>query len=235
MTNTLTTGPTPDPEGLRQWRFTAPPGATVITLVRHGESAPAMSATPFPMKDGQGDPELHPEGIIQARRLGVRLAAEHREIPIDAIYVTTLRRTHQTAAPLAEAIGVDPIELADLREVHLGDWEGGIFRQKERDGDPIWTEVFAGERWDVIPGAESSEAFTARIRAGIDRIAAAHPDQRVVSVSHGGVIGHILHLAAQSRPFAFAGVGNASISEIVVHDGRWILRRFNDTTHLSTP
>ncbi len=223
-----------DPEGVRQWRFVAPPGATIITLVRHGESAPALGSTPFPMKDGQGDPALHPDGGRQAELLGARLATEHAELPIAAIYVTTLQRTHQTAAPLAEELGQVPVVVPELREVHLGDWEGGVFRQKARDGDPIWNEVFTTERWDAIPGAEPMEAFTERIRTGIERMAAAHPDQRIVSVSHGGVIGHILHLATSSSPFAFAGADNASISEIVVHDGRWILRRFNDTTHLAT-
>jgi len=37
---------------------------------------------------------------------------------------------------------------------------------------------------------------------------------------------------AESADFAFVGVDNASISEIVVMPERWILRRFNDTAHL---
>ena len=49
---------------------------------------------------------------------------------------------------------------------------------------------------------------------------------------HGGVIGEILHQVTDSRPFAFIGADNGSISHIVVTDERWILRRFNDTSHL---
>ena len=66
----------------------------------------------------------------------------------------------------------------------------------------------------------------------IERIAAAHPDQRVVVVVHGGVIGEVLALAAASRPWAFVGADNASISHLVVTEHRWVVRRFNDTTHL---
>ncbi len=220
------------PEGTRQHRFVPPPGSTVITLVRHGESEAAHPDRPFPLVDGHGDPALHVDGHTQVEALGRRLAADHEAgQTISAIYVTSLRRTHQTAAPLAAAIGLDPVPVPDLREVFLGDWEGGAFRSKV--AEPEFAQMLAEERWDAIPGAEPLDDFTARIRRGIAGIAAAHPDQRVVSVSHGGVIGHILHLATGSSRFAFTGADNASISQLVVTGDRWIIRGFNDTSHLS--
>ena len=84
----------------------------------------------------------------------------------------------------------------------------------------------------MIPGAESAEDFAARARRCVERIAAAHPDQRVVAVSHGAFIGEILHLATGSRPMAFMAAENTSISHLVVIGDRWMLRRFNDTGHL---
>jgi probable phosphoglycerate mutase len=84
----------------------------------------------------------------------------------------------------------------------------------------------------VVPGSEPVDDFSARVRGRIERIASAHPDQRVVVVVHGGVIGEILALAAASRPWAFVGADNASISHLVVTEHRWVVRRFNDTTHL---
>ena len=50
--------------------------------------------------------------------------------------------------------------------------------------------------------------------------------------THGGVIGQVLAAATESRPFAFVSADNASISRIVVVDGRWIIRGFNEVTHL---
>jgi probable phosphoglycerate mutase len=88
------------------------------------------------------------------------------------------------------------------------------------------------ERWDVIPNAEPAEAFAARVRRAVTRIAEAHPDQRVAAFAHGGTIGQILAQATGSRPFALGGSDNASISHLVVVGDRWVLRRFNDTTHL---
>jgi probable phosphoglycerate mutase len=52
-------------------------------------------------------------------------------------------------------------------------------------------------------------------------------------VSHGGVIGQVLAHAAGARGFTFSGSDNASISHVVVTDDRWIVRRYNDTAHLS--
>jgi len=214
----------------RQRGFIRPPGATEVLLIRHGESRAATAERPFPLVDGHGDPELHPDGRLQADRLAERL----RDQPIAAIYVTNLRRTTETAAPLCRALGLTPVVVPELREVHLGDWEGGLLRIKAHDNDPIYQRVIAEQRWDVIPNAESRERFHVRVMRGLARIVAAHRDQLVAAVVHGGVIAHVLAQATAARPFAFNGADNASISHIVVLPSDTIvLRRFNDTAHLT--
>ncbi len=218
----------PDRRVFRQHRFTPPPGATELVLVRHGESAPAVVGERFDLVDGHGDPELSLEGREQAVKVCARLAGEG----VDAIYVSKLRRTRETAQALAEALELDLVVDPDLHEVFLGDWEGGLFRQRVAEGDPTAVRMLAEERWDVIPNAEPAADFTARVRRAVERIAAAHRDERVAVFAHGGVIGQILAAATSSRPFAFSGSDNASISHLVVLGDRWILRRFNDTSHL---
>lgn len=212
-----------------QRRFEPSPGATEVMLVRHGESEAYVDGEPFSLVGGHGDPPLSPQGIDQARRVCARLAADG----VGAIYVTNLKRTAQTAAPLAAELGLDMQVEADLREVYLGDWEGGIFRKMIAEGHPIGLQMLAEERWDVIPGAEPGDEFADRVRDAITRIAAAHPDQRVAAFTHGGVIGQALALATRSRPFAFVGADNASISHMVITPERWILRGYNDTAHLT--
>lgn len=219
----------PPPEGFRQHRYLAPPGATRVLLVRHGESAAAHPDRPFPTACGHGDPPLHPEGEAQAEALGARLAATE---PIAAIYVTTLQRTHQTAAPLARRLGLSPQVEPDLREVHLGDWEGGQLRVRAAANDPVFQEVMREQRWDRIPGAEPLDAFHLRLQMGLRRIVDAHRDRTVVAVVHGGVIGQLLAHAVGVNGFTFAGADNASISELVVQGERQVLRRFNDVAHL---
>lgn len=212
----------------RQKRFERPPGATEILLIRHGESRAATAENPFPLVMGHGDPELHPNGVEQARRVGERL----KNHPIRAIYVSNLRRTSETAAPLASHLGIQPVVDPDLREVFLGDWEGGVLRIKAHNGDPLYLRMQQEQRWDVIPGGESHEALTTRLNRALARIHANHPDQLVAAVVHGGVVGSILSSATGARPFAFNGCDNGSINHIVMVAGQVLVRRFNDTTHL---
>ena len=215
----------------RQRSFTRPPGATEVLLIRHGESRAATAEDPFPLVDGHGDPELHPDGHLQAERLAERL--KHQ--PIAAVYVTNLRRTSETAAPLCRMLGLTPVVVPELGEVHLGAWEGGLLRIKAHENDPIYQRLVAEQRWDVIPGAESRERFHARVMRGFERIVRAHRDQLVAAVVHGGVIAQILAHATGARPFAFNGADNASISHIVaLPNDVIVVRRFNDATHLST-
>jgi probable phosphoglycerate mutase len=213
---------------IRQFRFVRPPGATSLLLIRHGESAPAQPDVPFALVDGQGDPELTPAGREQAQRVAGRLAGE----PIAAIYVTTLRRTAETAAPLAERLKIVPVVEAGLREVHLGEWEGGLFRFRIAEGHPVAKQLFAEERWDVIPGAEPADAFATRVRDSLVRLAQRHPDQTIAVFTHGGVIGQALAQATASRPFGFSGADNGSISHLVITSDRWLVRTFNDAAHL---
>ncbi|MDX6467828.1 MAG: 2,3-bisphosphoglycerate-dependent phosphoglycerate mutase [Gaiellaceae bacterium] len=151
------------------------------------------------------------------------------------MFVTPLRRTQQTAAPLAQAAGLEPTTVDELAEVRLGEWEGGEYRVRVQQGDPLVKRMFEEERWDVIPGAESLESLGSRARAGVERIVAATgPDAVAVAVSHGGVIGELCRQATGSRPFAFVHTDNGSVSRLVIHPGgRWLLRSFNETSHLT--
>jgi probable phosphoglycerate mutase len=218
------------PRRFSQVPYEGPPGSTELYLVRHGASADAVEGEEFELVGGHGDPPLSDIGRQQAELVGERLA----KLPFDALYVTNLRRTAETAAPLVRLTGMTPIVEPDLREVRLGEWEGGLFRQKVADADPVAVRMLSEERWDVVPGAESTAEFTSRIHAGIERIAAAHPSGRVVVFSHGAAIGEVLAHATGSRPFAFLMSDNTAIARLVITPERWILRGFNDTAHLAS-
>jgi len=213
----------------RQQTYVRPAGATEILLIRHGESRAASEDDPFPLVNGQGDPELAAAGREQALQLALRLA-DH---DIAAIYVTNLRRTHETAAPLCEAKGLVARVVEDLREVHLGDWEGGLFRIMAHQDHPKIVEMREQQEWGRIPGGESNAELDARVSRGLSGVIEKHPDQLVAVVVHGGVIGSVLAQATRSEPFAFVGADNASISHLIALNGRINIRRFNDTSHLS--
>ena len=66
--------------------------------------------------------------------------------------------------PCVARTGMTPVVDADLREVFLGEWEGGLLRQKAMDHDPVFQRVMTEQRWDIIPGAESRHVFGGRLR-----------------------------------------------------------------------
>ena len=219
-----------DRDSFEQSPYELPPGATEIVLVRHGASQAAVPGSPFPLLDGHSDPALSEAGRAQAEMVATALAADE----LSGIFVSSLRRTRETAAPLVAASGHEPRVVPELREVFLGEFEGGEYRIRAHRDDPVVRRVFAEERWDAIPGGEPGDAFSARLRAAIEQIAATTgPDASAVAVVHGAVIGQLCQLATGSRPFAFVHADNGSISRLVVGpDGRWLLRGFNDISHL---
>lgn len=212
--------------------YSRPPEAVEILLVRHGASADAVEGEGFELLEGQADPPLSPDGRLQAHAVALFLADQQ----LRALFVTPLRRTAQTAAPIAAMTGLDAIVVSDLREVHLGELDGGAFRIALHAGDPRIAEVFLQERWDVIDGAEPMAQLAARTKAGIEQIVASVPaGATVAAVVHGGVIGELCRRASGSRPFAFVHADNCSITRLIVlPDGRWSVRSFNEVGHLAS-
>lgn len=210
--------------------FALPPGATELVLVRHGASAAGDPDAVYGEVDGHGDPPLSAAGHEQAAALGRRLADE----PFDALFVTPLQRTAQTAAPLAAATGLEPIVVRDLREVFLGALERD-FAVRSAAGDPLVRRIVREQRWDVVPGGESMEAFGARVAAGLDAVAdRTGPGRRAVVVVHAGVVAEACRQATGSEPLAFLAVENAAITRVIRRrNGRWTLRVFNDTAHIA--
>jgi probable phosphoglycerate mutase len=210
--------------------FVLPAGATEVVLIRHGSAVQPGSSESGDLIDGKHDPPLTELGRRQALALADRLGSTRAA----ALFVTPLRRTHETAQPLAERLGVEPVVLPELREVYLGDWDGH-FNQHLSSKDSVTRSVFAAERWDVIPNAERMEDFSARVSCGMDLLVeAAGPDATTLAVVHGGVIAEACRQVTGSRAFAFLNADNASLTRLMrLRSGRWSLIGFNDTAHLA--
>jgi len=240
-------GSTPEPPSYPQGFFVPAPGARQVLLIRHGQSAPYTPGKPFPLIDGHGDPHLTELGHFQAEMVGRRLVSE----PISKIYVSTLTRTHQTAAPLAAKLGLKPEVEPDVREVFLGDAEGGLLREWFAIGHPVADRIRATGEWGSIPNAETNAAFTERTVGAVTRIAQRHQDEMVAVFCHGGVIAAVLAHAAKTRLRSFTGARHTSVNHLVIQrwpdaeaaattpespesvldDHDWVIRSFNDASH----
>jgi len=212
-----------------QERWQRPDGAREILLIRHGSSVGRTVDTVQLGPLTISDPVLTEDGRRQADALARHLAGE----PIGAIFVTPLRRTQQTAAPLVAALGLEPMVVAELREVHMGDWEHSFYDHAEA-GHPLIGRMMAEESWEVLPNAERAADVEARAQAGIAAIVAATaPGTVSAAFCHAAIIAELCRQATDSRPFAFMAPDNTSVTRLVVMaDGRWKLRSFNDMAHL---
>ena len=217
------------PRRFPQGRFKAPAGACELLLVRHGQSEDAVEGQDFARFEGHADPPLSALGREQARRLAARLVTEH----IDAVYVTSLRRTAETAAPLAAVTGHEPVVEHDLREIYPGRVGGLGLRTEVRRPRPAGPAARRGAALGPHPGLRADR----RVRLPGPCRNRAHrrrPSRRARRWwwSTGASSARCWPRRPDLGPWAFIGADNASISHVVVTDGRWVVRRFNDTTHL---
>jgi len=147
-----------------------------LFLVRHGQTHANVARqldTAVPGLD------LTDEGRAQARWLADRLGGED----LGAIYTSDLVRTQQTAAPLAELLGLEMVVLPGLREIQAGDYEMSTEWQPYIDAVVRWRD----EPDHAIPGGESGAGFMERFDAAIARIAA-DGHESAVAVSHGAAM-----------------------------------------------
>jgi 2,3-bisphosphoglycerate-dependent phosphoglycerate mutase len=207
--------------------FTAPDDAQEVLLVRHG----AVDAPePGGLVSGRSDPPLNARGQAEAAAVAARLARER----VGALFTTPLRRTAETAVPILERHDLDPVIIAELGEVYLGEWEGHGIHQRGARGEPEFLRVMREQRWDLIPGAEPGEAFARRVRQGMETVADSTGSGTVaVAVTHAAVIAEMCRQVTGSQPFAFLTNANGSLTRLVrMPKGRWLLLSFNETEHL---
>jgi probable phosphoglycerate mutase len=142
---------------------------TMLILARHGETDWNRDG----IWQGHGDPPLNDLGRRQATELAEKLA----DVEIDALYSSDLRRAYETAEIVGGAKGLTITADADLREMDVGSWSG-------LTTDEIQERFPEAAHHD----GEAREAFHARAVGALDRIARAHEGQRVLVVTHGGVV-----------------------------------------------
>lgn len=205
----------------------APEGAHEILLVRHGACDPPP---PDGLIGGRSDPSLNERGREEAAAAAERLSGE----PVAAVFTTPLRRAVETAKPIVEHHGLEPVVLAELGEIYLGEWEGHGIHDRGSRGDPELARVLSEQRWDLIPGAEPVEEFATRVRGGIELVADAAGEGTVsVAVTHSAVIAEFCRQVTGSEAFAFLHNSNGSLTRLFrLPDRRWVLVSFNETAHI---
>lgn len=198
-----------------------------LYLIRHGETDWNADGR----IQGHSDIELNARGQEQAQRLAERIATEGA---FAAIYTSPLRRALRTAEQMGRALNLPVTPDARLLERSLGQLEG-LTMSEIRDRFPqvhrAWSD---GGARPHIPGEETREAFVARVQGFVRDVRAAHPEGRVVAVTHGGTINMLLMTSLDlnlERPLPFL-IENASLNVVQWGERGARLRVLNDACHL---
>lgn len=189
-----------------------------LVLARHGQTDAnvirALDSRP------PGAP-LNELGLAQAAALGDRLATE----PVTAVYASQAIRARQTAAPVADAHGLDVAVIDGVHEVAVGDLEG---RSDERAREAFLAVYAAWSEGDLdarLPGGESAHDLRARFLPAVERIVAEEivtaARNTVVLVSHGAAI-RLAAAALLGDPTEAAYVPNTGLI-VLRADGGWTL------------
>jgi len=184
---------------------------TFISLVRHGQTDWNLARR----IQGSSDIPLNDTGRAQAETTGRALAGGR----FDAIYASPLGRAFETARIISSHLGLgEPGALPAVAERNYGEAEG-------------LTGAEILERWPEgtpVPGRESRDEVVARALPALLELGESHPDESVIVVSHGGVIGSLVrHVTDHALPGPGEVIPNGSVHRFVYDDGVLRLDRFN--------
>jgi probable phosphoglycerate mutase len=158
-----------------------------MLLIRHGETDWNRELR----FQGQVDVPLNATGHEQALRLGMRLASE----AVHRLYSSDLVRTVQTASPAAERLALPGMADRALREQAFGVIDGMSVPDIQRDHPDIWARWLDFDPDYAPPGGETQRQFHDRVMGAMARLAHAHGGERLVIVTHGGVLDILYRVA----------------------------------------
>jgi probable phosphoglycerate mutase len=200
---------------------------THILLVRHAVNDFVKTG-----KLAGWTPEVHlnDEGKAQAEALGKRLA----DAPIQRLYASPLERTMETAEAVRQHHPkLQIVQNKEIGEVRYGDWEGleiNALRHRK-----MWHVVQETPSRAYFPNGETMRGVQTRAVNEIERLAAAHPRELVVVVSHADLIKMIVahYLGMHLDNFQRIVISPASISSLSLGYGRPYVATMNDVAHIS--
>ncbi len=211
---------------------TPPPSADAkltctLCLVRHGETDWNVARR----LQGHIDIPLNARGLAQAENTARSLAG----LRFAALYTSDLARARQTAAAITRRLPMPENADPRLRERHYGLFQGLTFDEAARHHPELYRRFTAREPGFSVPeSGESLHGFAERIRTALHEIALRHRGERVLVVTHGGVLDIAYRIAADrelesARDFP---IPNAALNWIEHRPTGWRLLAWADERHL---
>ena len=200
---------------------------TTIYVIRHAEAEGNL----YRIVQGQHNSFITPRGHRQIACLAERFKNVH----LDALYSSDLRRTVTTAGAITKYHELELRLTPRLREINLGVCEGMSFGDMYRF-DPVQMDNFNNDpaQW-CAPGAESFAECTVRIVSAVTEIAVKNEGKTVAVVSHGmairSLLAYILNVKSRDIPSLPHG-DNTAVSKLIYDKGSFTVEYYNDNSHL---
>lgn len=200
---------------------------TKIYLIRHAEAEGNL----YRRIQGHYDGDITIKGYKQIDFLAERF----RDVEIDAVYASDLKRTQKTAGAILKNREL-PLHIdSRLKEVDMGTWEDKPWGNAAYD-DPEQMLVFANdpEKWN-IEGCEHFDDLKTRMEGVLRELAEKHEGQTIACVSHGMAIRSLISALKglpSERICEIPHGDNTCVAAMNYIDGALELEYFNDNSHL---
>ena len=214
--------------------------ATTLIMVRHGRTALTESRK---ISGGDGEnPDLSELGnkdaaevALELARVGSSGAFSFLAKPVVVIH-SPVKRAAQTASKIAQKLGAELVELADLREIGFGDWDG-LTNEELFVGHETQYQAWRGSYDVAPPNGESLKDFDVRVNRSLDFILDKFSGKTVVVVAHVMPIRGLLRIANDASVAGYwrvdLGPASISIARFWGREGAEIVC-VNSTSHLSS-
>jgi probable phosphoglycerate mutase len=214
--------------------------ATTLIMVRHGRTPLTESRK---ISGGYGEnPDLSELGnkdaaevALELSRVGSSGAFSLLAKPVVVIH-SPVKRAAQTASKIAQKLGAELVELADLREIGFGDWDG-LTNEELFVGHETQYQAWRGSYDVAPPNGESLKDFDVRVNRSLDFILDKFSGKTVVVVAHVMPIRGLLRIANDASVAGYwrvdLGPASISIARFWGREGAEIVC-VNSTSHLSS-
>ncbi len=153
-----------------------------LYFIRHGQTEWNAIAR----MQGQWNSDLNETGREQADVNGQFLSEQN----IEAMFVSPLDRTRQTAAIINEYLNLPATFDDRIMEWDCGDWSGHLYKDVKNKWPDDW-QALEADRFNFRgPGCENYPDMIARSKPFLDELVE-RPEERIAIVSHG-MIGRVM-------------------------------------------
>ena len=200
---------------------------TRVLLLRHGAAEGSKEGFFY----GSTDAPLLVEGEAQVREAAARVRGWLMENET-ALYASSLSRSVRTAEILSAemGLGLKPVIVPDISELHLGDWEGETHASLSDKEPERLDEHYRNFVHSRPPGGgESVAELAARVMPAFREICAREKEKNVIVCAHAAVNRVILcdALGAPLESFFRLEQDFAALNVIDLHEDAPLVRAMN--------